>query len=250
MDESAFHLGNVSLTVGRTKDGDCSLSASGSPSSKRWLLLFAVLLGVDLLLIWVDLALAATPERNSPYLLRLCGHSSIASLILYVKWLVGAWVLMRAAVRIRSAWIAAMGTIFVVLFLDDLLEIHEKLGAIIAQFLPFETALHLRAQDFGELAVMSGMAVLVFGALAYSIWRAPAGAAHWPVIGVFLVTGLAVSGVVFDMLHSAARSSEHAGFHQLRTLFGVIEDGGEMIWGSGLLTLAYVVSRLDRDTGD
>lgn len=88
--------------------------------------------------------------------------------------------------------------------MDDASQIHERLGRTIATAFDFSPALALRAQDFGELAVNIGAAVVLLGVMAVAYRMADPRSneskdftrRQLPWLG-----GLIFCGVVVDMIH-------------------------------------------------
>jgi len=138
--------------------------------------------------------------------------------------------------------------LFMYFFLDDAFRIHENLGRSIVKFFGFGSIFGLRAQDFGELAVFSGFGLLFLLPILVSFLRCDASHRKiWQHI-MFLVILLVICGLGFDMVHSVFSDKGIAiGPITLSSIFGVIEDFGEMIVMS--LCTWYVVN-LYRRGGD
>jgi hypothetical protein len=158
--------------------------------------------------------------RNSSYSLETDrGYSEIFQ---YVKtyWIVitlaALWRLTRAYVYVT--WML----LYAFLLCDDAYRIHERAGVAIAAHWGYESALGLRAQDFGELTV-TGVIGLAFLALIGSMYLRSAWDARNASKDLTLLFGVMVFfGVIIDMLHIVA------GGDYGKLVFGVVEDGGEM----------------------
>lgn len=119
------------------------------------------------------------------------------------------------------SWLLLFGY---VLF-DDALSLHENLGLAASNLLAFSGGLGLRPRDWGELLVTGiiGCLLLLPIALAY-VRGSAAERAYTRTLGLLLVL-LALFGVGIDMLHSLTGVD----------LWGLVEDGGEMLVVSGVL---------------
>ena len=120
--------------------------------------------------------------------------------------------------------------VFLYIFLDDAFQIHERIGNVIAGALGFETLYGIRAQDFGELSVFGSFGAFFFiiGIMVYlrldgfhkKIWK-----------NLFLLMVLlVVCGIGFDILNELFDDSAISiGMFRIGTLFGALEDFGEMV---------------------
>lgn len=109
------------------------------------------------------------------------------------------------------------------LLADDLFQLHERFGRMISQYFEMDSVLNLRAQDFGELAVVAiaGGVLFLFIALAY--WKSSPKLRTICHHFIFLIFTLVIFGVVFDMVQIMFLGNDF-----WWNIFGTIEDGGEM----------------------
>jgi len=111
--------------------------------------------------------------------------------------------------------------LFLYLLIDDTLRVHETMGRHLAHYFGYQPAFGLRAQDFGELSVSFFFGTLLFTFLAiaylYSDNKGKERSKH--LLGLIIL--LAIFGVAMDMIHSMASWGS--------SLWGLIEDGGEML---------------------
>jgi hypothetical protein len=155
-----------------------------------------------------------------------------AELFQYTKIL--AIVLLLAGIALRAGYRYLIWcSLFFYFLLDDALQLHERLGAAVAAGLEFPPAFQLRAQDLGELTVVAGVGVPFAVLLALVWWRADESFRRDSRELALLVGGLAVVGVVLDMLNMMLRVPLLAG------LIGVLEDGGEMVMMSLICWYTY-----------
>jgi len=113
----------------------------------------------------------------------------------------------------------AWGLLFLYVFVDDMLSIHNRVGGAIVNRLGLEPLLGLRAQDFGELSVylIVGIAFLFILAIAYVKSGKEARLISRRL--ALLVGALAFFAVLIDM----------AGIIVGGNLLALVEEAGEMI---------------------
>lgn len=141
----------------------------------------------------------------------------------YFKW-VGIVLMFVALYKNKRAFLYLHWLLlFVYLFLDDSLLIHETAGAWLANLLQLPALYSLQGYDLGELiiAVFAGFFFLTTLFLAYPLSEPAARAVSQNLI--LMLAGLAFVGVVGDVLHAMAKNA------WLSAWLGVIEDGGELI---------------------
>ena len=123
-------------------------------------------------------------------------------------------------------------TLYLMVFLDDYLQIHEKFGKFLTENLDLINIFNLRKQDTGELLTWFVMACFLLP-LAIKSFR------KLTVLDRLYCSAVAVSfaillvcGLIFDMVHTLTSGIM---YH----VIGIIEDGGEMIAIAISLTLAF-----------
>lgn len=118
---------------------------------------------------------------------------------------------------------------------DDAFQIHERGGDAIARHWGYESALGLRAQDFGELTVFGlfGLPFLVL--IVIMSLRSTRDARNASKDLTLLFGVILFFGVIIDMLHIIAGGGYG---------FGVVEDGGEMFAMS--VVCWYVLNLVER----
>lgn len=110
------------------------------------------------------------------------------------------------------------------LLLDDSLEIHERLGAAIADKLNFSALFGLRPIDYGELFVFAVVGLVFFLWLSMS-YRASNSQER--IVIKYLIAmlfGLAIFGIFVDALHVILDR-----YPFWNSTLGIVEDGGEHI---------------------
>jgi hypothetical protein len=126
---------------------------------------------------------------------------------------------------------------FLYIFLDDSLQIHERLGRAIAQSFHLSAVAGLRPKDFGELATSALFGFVILSLLSTGYYYASSALRKmfWPLFGLLII--LVLCGVVLDMVQVMIGRS----MRRMYTLVGIAEDGGEMVTIS---VIAWFVHRL------
>lgn len=160
----------------------------------------------------------------------------------YVKELAVLAMLSSLFVRTRERGYIVWCLLFVYLFCDDSLKIHELVGRKIVRSLHFSALWGLRAQDWGELVVTMVAGVVLVAGLVLAVWRGSDNFRSFSKqLGFFLIL-LVFFGVGVDMFHILLKASPSAYF-----VAGVVEDGGEMIVMSFIVW--YVAGRIMKTPG-
>ena len=130
----------------------------------------------------------------------------------------------------RFIYVAWSG-LFLYLLIDDSYALHEKVGNYLTNYINLKPVLNLKPADIGELLASAFFGVLLFGTLfILDLYSRPVEKFISRQL-VLLVLALAFFGVFFDMLHVAIHWGEN--------IWGIIEDGGEMVVMSIILCYAY-----------
>ncbi len=156
-----------------------------------------------------------------------------AEIFQYFKEYGSVFLLSLLALRKRSFLYLIWSLLFFYLLLDDMLQIHEKLGNFISYKLNFSSWLNLRPQDFGELTVsilVSLFFLILIGITYYFSDRFSRKTSKYLIMGMF---ALAFFGILVDMIHVAVKNPF------LYTLLGIIEDGGEQVVMSGIVCFIF-----------
>lgn len=142
------------------------------------------------------------------------------------QYLKEAWIatlLIRFTFRTPNLLYASWSLLFGYLLIDDLFEVHERLGARIAGHFGLPPMFALRPQDFGELAVTASAAVLFSVLIGVGHYRADPATRSFSRSLLGLLVLLVCFGVVVDMIHVMIA-------HPVWTLaLDIVEEGGEMI---------------------
>lgn len=160
--------------------------------------------------------LALGPEKSLPSLFLLGKWTATATLLWFLHAVRG--------VRIHAFWAAVVSY----LIADDLLEMHERVGRLLAG--GGATGLRLQLAE-SVLTLIVGVIVL------YALWRSHRRPLSEDVRRfshrlVAVMVALLVVGVAFDLLHTLGAGPS-------RDLAGLLEDGGELVVGTFLLVLVW-----------
>lgn len=144
-----------------------------------------------------------------------------AEIYQYVKeyWIV--ILLFLTAIQRNHIIYFAWSLLFMYLLLDDSLQIHENFGDYLAEYFNFQPMFYLEGEDFGELGVSMISGLLLFTFIGISYLSSDQMAKQVSKYLFILVMSVAFFGVVVDMLHVAIPWG--------KAIFGLIEDGGEML---------------------
>jgi hypothetical protein len=139
----------------------------------------------------------------------------------YIKelWIVA--LLSTISIKRKHIIYFAWALLFTYFLFDDSLRIHELFGSRLVHHFHFQPMFSLRAQDFGELctSILFGSLLFIFIGISY-IFSNHTGKQISKTLFI-LVLALVFFGIVVDMLHIAIPFA--------KPVFGLIEDGGEML---------------------
>ena len=198
----------------------------------------ATLVVADLICIGVHVA-SRLQEEPEPLLL-LSSPRGLPELFQYLKEALIAGLLLSVGWRKRVPVLMLWAGLFTYLLFDDLLELHERFGYLIAVVFDYPSVLNLRPRDLGEVTV----SLIVAGAFLAMIFsfarRCPPAWRDSSLDLACLLALLGFFGVFVDTLHMAMESLHLRGLT-------LLEDGGEMITMSAIAAYAICL-HLDRAT--
>lgn len=210
-----------------------------------WAVLIA-LVAVDLLFVVADIiayaAKMATLIPEIPDIIKITRDRALPEVLGYLKWAVIVIALVRLA--IRESWLAPArwAIVFLLVVCDDSLQLHETVGSMLAGSLPLPASLQSLSQDIAELVAFGAMGLIAL-ALTASLFFSPdrTTRALSMRLGVIILL-LGFFGVGLDFLHQVITGFSNGTFAAefLPQVFGLLEDGGEMIVAS--VATAYVLT--------
>nr|NLD41382.1 hypothetical protein [Actinomycetales bacterium] len=121
-------------------------------------------------------------------------------------------------------------------FATDSLEIHERYGAVLVEQFNLPVFFGMRPQDTGELLVMAIAAAVTLPFVVVALKVAHRAERPWVLPVVVNSALIMFCGVVLDAVHSMITDVYAAG-----DPFGLIEDGGEMLFASLLVAFLFRV---------
>jgi hypothetical protein len=213
-----------------------SLSKKIKTRREYYFLLF--LISIDLALIGGNLLQLFTSYSTHEKLTSLSQDNSYGERFQYLKFGAIALLLYLSSKVKKSILLGGWALIFLMLLVDDAISVHERLGARLAQWFSISDMYNLRSVDYGEIIVFLMLGAIAAGILTITsrIDRTPLSLQISKALLLFLV-GLAFFGGIMDMLHSVAQETSELSQRE-NIIFGIVEDGGEMIIVS--LTLWFV----------
>ncbi|MBS3953034.1 MAG: hypothetical protein KGZ88_08810 [Methylomicrobium sp.] len=200
-----------------------TLASLESFKQRSALLLLVLLLSADTAFVVLHCLNIVVPGLKIP-LLSLETDQSYAEFYQYIKWLWVIIILVFVSSKKASKHYLAWTVVFAYFLLDDSLQVHERIGEIIAAKFQFKPYFGLQPQDWGELAVsaMAG-AILIIPLL----WTYKTGTRVFRKVSqdiTLLIFVLIIFGVAVDIAHSTINLGTVIGL-----FIGLIEDGGEMV---------------------
>ncbi|NCJ07305.1 hypothetical protein GS597_12465 [Synechococcales cyanobacterium C] len=187
------------------------------------------------------------PEGN---LYDLSEDYSFAETHMYMKEYWVAILLFLLGITRKKFIYFSWSLMFLILLLDDALQIHERVGGSLSVY--FNDKFYLRPQDYGELLVYAIYALVLFSLIGFAYLRTDEQGKKVSKNLFVLIVILAIFGVFIDMLGIMtwnileykslsywAYISEH--------LSAVIEDGGEMLVLSIILSYVFGLKMGVRD---
>jgi len=204
-------------------------------------ILFA-LIAADLMFIFLYL-LFLVPAEILPFFqedsFSIKEDQGLAEAFQYVKELWIALIFFWLVIKRRRYALVGLALLFAYFLLDDMVEIHEKLGDLAAglfvNFPLLSRFPNLASDDFGELFAAGLLGLFFVAIISYPYWRSTASTRQifhtiFALLAVFLFFAIGV-----DFLNGFFNSPV------IREMFGLVEDGGEMLamsmicWYSGSL---------------
>ncbi len=168
-----------------------------------------------------------------PHIWRISEDFSASEIFNYLKWLAICGLLAIVFMRTRIVLFAAFSFVFLLVLLDDMLQLHERGGAILVDDLGLSSFLGLRAQDYGELLVWGMLGLCALAALIIGFLNSPAHSRPFGSYFLVILCGLVATAMGLDMVNVVVGAGEASLFNKVMTGFITIaEDGGEMIVGS------------------
>ena len=212
--------------------------------------LFIAFLVIDLGFILLNAFAIAAHHFNLiasvPEALRITQDGALPEEFNYLKWATIVVSLFWLAVRDR--WLAPFGwaLVFAMILADDSLQLHERFGLAVSSSSWIPSSDVFYASNVGEVLAfaMMGVVALTIAAVLYVRSRAPGRALSLRYIAVILVLGC--FGVGVDGLHQlVSNATEGTSVATLLSqLFGMIEEGGEMVVASFAVVMTLTTGHL------
>ncbi len=157
-----------------------------------------------------------------------------AEIFQYMKELVVVLMLGFLYWRRKAFIYLGWGILFLFLLIDDSLQIHENLGETANKLINITHLGGIRGQDIGEITAIAIMGAFLLSFVLVGYLRSPQPLRKFSNRLVFLLALLIAVGVLVDLVHFMFADSP-IWFNFLT----IVEDGGEMIAFSLILTYVY-----------
>lgn len=200
--------------------------------------LLLVLLGVDVALVILHVV---TDGGRGP-LTSLDTDTGLGGLWGFGKAIAAAWFAHRVVRRTQITVYLVWAVTFVTVALDDLAEIHENVGDRLAGAVDLPSVAGLRGADLGELLVWAMLGAPLLVLIGVTVRHADVRGRVDSVRFFALMAVLVATAAGLDAVHMASTDTT-GGDPWAVTPVGVLEDGGELIVVSLLLSSAVAASR-------
>ena len=205
-----------------------------------------LLLTVDVSFMLLDaaafLAEKAALISDIPDELKITRDGALPEMLGYVKWAIIIVALVWLAIRDLWSVPFRWALVFLMVLIDDSLQEHETIGAMIADSLPLPASLQSQSQDIGEVMVFGAMGLIAILLTATLFTRNGPVARALSIRFMLIIVFLAFFGVALDFLHQSIRLLTEGSFAAqfLPQVFALLEDGGEMVMAS--IATAFVLT--------
>lgn len=163
---------------------------------------------------------------------------SAGEILNYLKWAALAAVFLTAYLRDRALIMLSLFAVVLILLADDSLQIHETLGPEIVRIFGLHFRFGLAAYTIGPMVIWGALGIAVV-ALTWFGWRSATAElkrALLPVFGLFF--GIVFFAIGVDAMHELIDMPK-----AMKGVFGIVEDGGEMLMLTAMLIYVWKTFR-------
>ncbi|MCW8107208.1 hypothetical protein OPS25_01650 [Alteromonas ponticola] len=196
-------------------------------AARTFLLLLLIIVAGDMVFVLMHILQKLKFIAHTQFLLTTDG--GFAEVYQYVKEGSIAVIFLWAAVKHRMLILLAWSVLFLFLLLDDSLQLHEKTGEVFAAAFEIKSVFNLAPRDIAQPLAVFLWVTPIFVLLSYSYYYASAAEKRMSHRMIMLVAAIGFFGVGVDLMHAAAPWG--------LGMFALIEEGGEMIVMSIMLTV-------------
>ncbi len=212
------------------------------PISRRSVQLFTILILIDLVFMLLHVLYRQTsllPDIR----FSITRDKGFAEVYQYLKLLGIIFCMGLLFIRNRSLVYLGWLCIFLLVLVDDALQIHEQWGKSLGEFFGFQHRFGLRPQDFGESSVFCAYALLILAIVIISYRKERNSSHKLASAGLFLLLLLLMFfSVAMDMSHMVVVTLSPDQIKvSLDLIFEILEDGGELIVGSLVAGFSYLL---------
>lgn len=209
-----------------------------STSNNFLLILLAIDFGFILLHFYNSVLI---PDSEYKTIFSIVEDTSLAEKFQYLKWISIAGLFFYITLKRAYTHYIPWALIFIYLFLDDSLTLHERVGAYLVQDFTGIAPFNLRWQDIGELLVSAIAGSVLFTLLGLAYLKGNRLFKKVTVDMLILFSVLVLLGIGIDMLSQMVDLGRYGTF-----IFEIIEDGGEMFIASVIFWYAFIVAKLNK----
>lgn len=149
----------------------------------------------------------------------------------YCKELGSAALLSAIAVKRRQQGFFVWSLLFFYLFLDDSMQLHETLGAVVTDFWALHPLPGIEGDGLGQATISAVVGAIFISGLVAAYWRGSKSFRSYCVQMAIVISALAFCGIALDMIDIEKQSI------WVKGIVTIFEDGGEMIVMSFALAL-------------
>jgi hypothetical protein len=237
------------------QSGRAPLSAHGRPFrfvGQSFKTVFIAFVLMDLAFILMNVLAIGAHQAGLidavPEAMRITQDGAIPEDFNYLKWAIIA--ISLAWLAVRDHWLAPLcwALVFAIILADDSLQLHEQLGAALSSWSGLPSSTYFYADDLGEILAFGAMGLVAFGIAAALFLRSGADGRALSLRYVFVIVVLGSFGVGVDAMHQlVSHVTEGTSVAKLLSqLFGMVEEGGEMIVASFAVAMTLTTGNLRR----
>lgn len=208
------------------------------------LLLILLILDFTFILVNVIAAIAKDLDLIAavPPMLKITQDRALPEDFNYLKWLIICVGLVWMGLRDRWLAPALWAAVFLLILIDDSFQLHEHIGSQLSGWLELPDYALIYGNDVGEVAVFAAMGLLALSIVGVLFGQRDRASRLLSGRYLLIVLALGFFGVGIDVMHSVVSHLTYEGSvaSVLAQVFGVLEDGGEMLVASLAVALTLV----------
>lgn len=186
-----------------------------------------------------------------PKFWNIAEEGSAGELFNYLKWIGICGGLAIVYFRSRIPMFAGFAFTFMLVLLDDSLQLHERGGHWLVETFGIQPAFGLRAQDFGELSVWAFLGGVTGLVLLYGLVHRTKASMPYGLYFFFVLVALVFFAMGLDMVNALDFLNEETALVNIMVgIITIAEDGGEMFVASFGLAGMVAALKASEKVGD